>query len=229
MFSDVCKVDIAKITMVELRLMSSAPIHFYGAVNAFKEMSDDFKTFVTKVKESQASKPKASAKQKASPLKRVTDGLTQTSSDKAGVALKSLFHKTPQATELLLIEPAETPTAWVTMTGLDALKSACAPAFWAAGHHTTQTTAEANFVGSLRVNFHGTRQWAAVDFGMWCNFCRRTKTEDHDMPPEGEEDKAECSWSNDNDVAEEELHAASVMKTRFRDLCLVPVAHLQMS
>ena len=46
MFSDVCKVDIAKITMVELRLMSSAPIHFYGAVNAFKEMSDDFKTSV---------------------------------------------------------------------------------------------------------------------------------------------------------------------------------------
>lgn len=72
------------------------------------------------------------------------------------------------------------------MEKFDVLKSSCTPVWWAAAQNTTQTGPAANCIGTLRINFHGVRQYAAVDHGLWHTFVLRTKAGEQVLPPEGD-------------------------------------------
>ena len=179
-FSDAPVVDISKVKIADIVRMADTPIVFSGAVAAFKDLTDDFSVFMKKVTDSVAEKDKkekhSKAKSKDVPLKRVTDPVTQASLDKCSTVFSDTFFKVPDGSNHLFLEPCpDLQSSLATMETFDVLKSSCTSAWWAAGQNTTQTGPEANCVGSLRINFHGVRQYAAVDHGLWHTFVRRAK------------------------------------------------------
>ena len=186
-FSDPAVVDISKVTMASIVAMADSPIIFTGAVSAFRELQDDFASFLKKVTYSVASKEKdRKSKDKAPPLKRVFDGVAQASLEKCSAACADTFFKDLGASKQLFLEPGP-QECFATMDHFTELKSSCSAAWFAAGQNTSQIGAEPNAVGSLRINFSGVRQFACVDNGLWHEFTRRTRAGEQVLPPEGDD------------------------------------------
>ena len=124
------------------------------------------------------SRAKKQAVQSRKPLGRVTEPLSE--------AQQPLFHEV--CTSLFKVDDSEVTDQILTAPmlpeslALPSISPALQPTNWAAGALHEATHFEAHLLGSIRVNFSGTKTFACVNFSSWSTFVRKRKEKKVEAP-----------------------------------------------
>ena len=176
MFShDCCRLSqavvkpIANLSAKDIADMGATPVIVSGAHAAFRELWDDFGAFQKKVKDEHGNRRSipVAAKAKAKPvaLKRVTDESSSQAKIVVGGILKYMFYKNEATKEELWMSPYEPAAVIGGMERFGEVQDYAVPTRWAAGNQTSNTIFDKHMLGSIRIMGHGSRTFAAVNFG----------------------------------------------------------------